>query len=80
LILEKRQLGSTDIKVSLFCVGCWGFGGDSYWGAQVRDEALLRANLGALLKARQKGTIREIGVSNFSLATLKIVKEKRRVK
>jgi aryl-alcohol dehydrogenase-like predicted oxidoreductase len=164
LVMEKRQLGKTDLKISLLCVGCWSFGGDnsSYWGEQdqadvdalvgkaldrginffdtafgynsgesekslgkalkkrrkeaiicnktpiqegdnlknfeallndslkrldtdyidllmihwpVKDEGLLRANLEALLKARQKGIIREIGVSNFSLETLKIARE-----
>jgi aryl-alcohol dehydrogenase-like predicted oxidoreductase len=40
-----------------------------------RDEGLLRANLEALLKIRQKGLIREIGVSNFALKTLEIAKE-----
>jgi aryl-alcohol dehydrogenase-like predicted oxidoreductase len=162
--MEKRQLGNSEMHVSLLCVGCWSFGGDSssYWGKQdqadvdalvgkaldrginffdtafgynagesekslgkalkkrrkeavicnkmpiqegdnlknfeavlndslkrldtdymdlllihwpVKDERLVRANLEALLKARQKGIIRGIGVSNFSLATLKIAKE-----
>ena len=41
----------------------------------VRDGELLRANLTALLKAQQKGIIREIGVSNFGLATLEIARE-----
>jgi aryl-alcohol dehydrogenase-like predicted oxidoreductase len=41
----------------------------------VKDEALLRANLEALLDARRKGIIREIGVSNFGLGTLAIAGE-----
>jgi aryl-alcohol dehydrogenase-like predicted oxidoreductase len=41
----------------------------------VRDEALVRANLEALLNARRKGLIREIGVSNFALKTLAIAGE-----
>lgn len=40
-----------------------------------RDEELLRANLGALLKAQEKGIIREIGVSNFIVPALKIARE-----
>jgi len=39
------------------------------------EEALLRANLEAMMKARDRGMIREIGVSNFGVATLKIAKE-----
>jgi aryl-alcohol dehydrogenase-like predicted oxidoreductase len=162
--MEKIQLNNSDLKVSMLCIGCWSFGGDSesYWGTQdqadvnalvdkaldrginffdtafgynsgksekslggalkkrrkeaiicnktpiqegdklknfedvlrdslkrldtdyidlllihwpVKDEALLQANLEALLKARRKGIIREIGVSNFSLGTLKIAQE-----
>jgi aryl-alcohol dehydrogenase-like predicted oxidoreductase len=162
--MEKRRLGNSDLNVSLLCVGCWSFGGDSssYWGEQdqaevdalvnkaldrginffdtafgynsgesekslgtalkkrrkeaivcnktpiqegenlknfetllndslkrldtdymdlllihwpVKDEGLVRANFEALLKARQKGIIREIGVSNFSPVALKIAKE-----
>jgi aryl-alcohol dehydrogenase-like predicted oxidoreductase len=41
----------------------------------VKDKGLVRANLEALLKARQKGITREIGVSNFSLGTLKLAEE-----
>ncbi|MDR2787871.1 MAG: aldo/keto reductase [Candidatus Accumulibacter sp.] len=41
----------------------------------VSDADLLKANLEALLDARRKGIIREIGVSNFSLETLALAKE-----
>ncbi|MCL2319623.1 MAG: aldo/keto reductase [Treponema sp.] len=41
----------------------------------VKDESLLRKNFEALLKAREKGIIREIGVSNFGLSTLKIARD-----
>ncbi|MDW7658804.1 MAG: aldo/keto reductase [Bacillota bacterium] len=40
-----------------------------------RDEGLLRANLEALQQMREKGLVREIGVSNFGLRTLNIARE-----
>jgi len=39
------------------------------------SEELLRESLAALLKARQQGIIREIGVSNFGTRTLEIARE-----
>jgi len=39
------------------------------------DEGLLRANLEALQRLREKGLVREIGVSNFGLRTLAITRE-----
>jgi aryl-alcohol dehydrogenase-like predicted oxidoreductase len=44
-----------------------------HWPAA--DADLLKANLEALLKARQQGIIREIGVSNFGLGALKTARE-----
>ena len=40
-----------------------------------KDEGLLRANLEALQQVREKGLVREIGVSNFGLRTLDIARE-----
>jgi aryl-alcohol dehydrogenase-like predicted oxidoreductase len=40
-----------------------------------KDTELIRANLAALHKAQQKGIIREIGVSNFSILTMEIARE-----
>ncbi|HEY5466244.1 MAG TPA: aldo/keto reductase [Clostridia bacterium] len=39
-----------------------------------KDEALLRANLAALAKEKERGTIRHIGVSNFAVDTLEIAR------
>ena len=39
-----------------------------------RDEPLLRANLEALAREKERGTIRHIGVSNFALKTLEIAR------
>ena len=40
-----------------------------------KDGELLKANIEAFLKLKEKGLIREIGVSNFGVATMKIAKE-----
>lgn len=40
-----------------------------------KDENLLRANLEALRREQQRGTIRTIGVSNFATGTLEIARE-----
>ncbi|MDR1060002.1 MAG: aldo/keto reductase [Clostridiales bacterium] len=41
----------------------------------VADAALLRANFEALLDVRERGLVREIGVSNFALGALALAKE-----
>ena len=41
----------------------------------VKDGERIKSNLASLLKAKQKGMIREIGVSNFGISTLKIAHE-----
>lgn len=40
-----------------------------------RDEELLRLNLAALQSMRDKGLVREIGVSNFAVRTMEIARE-----
>ena len=40
-----------------------------------KDGELLKANIEAFLKLKEKGMIREIGVSNFGVSTMKIAKE-----
>lgn len=32
--MEYRILGSSDLKISVFCLGTWAFGGDKWWGKQ----------------------------------------------
>ncbi len=32
--MEVRNLGSSDLKLSVLGLGCWAFGGGQYWGAQ----------------------------------------------
>jgi myo-inositol catabolism protein IolS len=36
--MEKRRLGSTDLSLSVLGLGCWQFGGGSYWGKQSQDD------------------------------------------
>ena len=48
-VMEKIQLGGSDLKVSRLTIGCWSFGGGegSYWGAQ--NQADVDALVGAAL-------------------------------
>lgn len=36
--MEYRSLGNSGIQVSPISVGCWSFGGGSYWGAQSQSD------------------------------------------
>lgn len=36
--MEQRRLGNSDIKVSTITIGCWPFGGGTYWGDQSQDD------------------------------------------
>lgn len=38
--MQKRNLGNSDIEVSVYCVGAWSFGGNEndYWGNQEQSE------------------------------------------
>ena len=38
--MQKRQLGKTDLEVSVVAMGCWAIIGDSTWGEQDESEAL----------------------------------------
>lgn len=35
---EKRELGKSGIFVNPIAIGCWSFGGGSYWGAQAQQD------------------------------------------
>jgi len=44
--VETRQLGSSDLRLSVFGMGCWQYGGGKYWGAQAQkdvDETVAQA-------------------------------------
>jgi myo-inositol catabolism protein IolS len=36
--MEKRRLGSSDLFLSVLGIGCWQFGGGSYWGQQSQED------------------------------------------
>lgn len=36
--MEKQRVGKTEISVSPLGVGCWSFGGGSYWGEQSKQD------------------------------------------
>lgn len=36
--MEKRRLGNSDLFVGVLGVGCWQFGGGSYWGKQNQED------------------------------------------
>jgi myo-inositol catabolism protein IolS len=36
--MEMRKLGRSDLRVSALGIGCWSFGGGSYWGEQRQDD------------------------------------------
>ncbi len=36
--MEKRRLGNSDLFVGVLGVGCWQFGGGSYWGEQNQED------------------------------------------
>lgn len=37
-MLEKRRLGTSDLEISTLTLGCWIFGGGSYWGEMAQSE------------------------------------------
>jgi len=39
-LLEKRQLGQSDLMVSPLCLGCWALAGGSGWGDQDEQVAI----------------------------------------
>lgn len=47
--MEYRQLGTTDMQVSVIALGCWPFAGGQYWGDQ--DDAASVATVHAALAA-----------------------------
>lgn len=36
--MEKRTYGKSGIKVSVFGIGCWSYGGGDYWGPQSQKD------------------------------------------
>jgi aryl-alcohol dehydrogenase-like predicted oxidoreductase len=36
--MKKTKLGKSDILVSSMTIGCWPFGGGTYWGAQAQED------------------------------------------
>ncbi|MFI3225905.1 MAG: aldo/keto reductase [Clostridia bacterium] len=36
--MELRKLGNSGIEVSTIAIGCWPFGGGTYWGEQSQDD------------------------------------------
>ncbi|HIG26530.1 MAG TPA: aldo/keto reductase [Verrucomicrobiales bacterium] len=38
--MEYRQLGNTEISVSVMALGCWTFAGDSTWGEQTEKDSI----------------------------------------
>ena len=36
--MEVRKLGKSDLRVSVLGIGCWAFGGGTYWGEQSQDD------------------------------------------
>ena len=38
--MEYRELGGTNIEVSVVALGCWSFAGDAYWGPQEDRDSI----------------------------------------
>ncbi len=38
--MQYRDLGTTDISVSVLALGCWAFGGGPYWGDRDENESI----------------------------------------
>lgn len=36
--MEYRKMGSSDIRLSILGIGCWSYGGGSYWGEQSQQD------------------------------------------
>ena len=36
--LKKRRLGNSELELSIIGMGCWQYGGGTYWGAQDQND------------------------------------------